>query len=312
MKPTVDILLATYNSAGYLREQIDSILSQTYRNWRLLIRDAGSHDETCVIIDEYCKRDSRIQLVEVGAAKACENFSRLMEFSTSDYVMFCDHDDVWLPEKIELSYKAMQELEEEANAKEIPLLVFSDTVVTDGALNVLDESSFHYQNLDPSRIAPQQLFFQNVAAGNTMLLNRALVKLCNPIPHSALMHDHWVMLVASLMGRIKKIPGRGLLLYRQHSNNVLGANMFSFSQLSEKLLKKRDGVKKRLRDAVDQGKILYERYGNAPKLSSEHREMLKAFASLYEKSYLQRRMILFRYGIWKCGLLRNLGMLIFI
>ncbi len=312
MSATIDILLATYNSARFLRAQLDSLLTQTDQDWRLLIRDAGSTDQTHAIIDEYVRRDGRIELVEVGPADACRNFARLLDFSKNPYVMFCDHDDVWLPRKIEMARRAMRELEVEVSDAQCPLLVFSDAIVTDDELRTLDRSSFHYQHLDPMRLAVRQLLFQNVAAGNTMLFNRALLRCASPVPEEAVMHDHWLMLVAALMGRVKLIRGEPQLLYRQHGGNVLGASSFSLIDLMLRLPEKWRSVKERLRWAVRQGVVLRNRYAGKDGVTGENRVLLNELPFLLSRSWLRRRWILMRHGIWKNGFLRNLGMLFFI
>ena len=72
----IDILMATYNGEKYLAEQIDSIISQTYKNWNLLIRDDGSSDSTFKILLEYEKKDDRIKIVkdEKGNLGIAKNF----------------------------------------------------------------------------------------------------------------------------------------------------------------------------------------------------------------------------------------------
>lgn len=129
--PAVDILLATWNGERYLAEQIDSILAQSYSNWRLLIRDDGSSDGTRDIIGRYVSENpERLELIEGGAPGlgACGNFAYLMAHATSDYVMFCDQDDVWLPHKAERLLEEMQRLEEQHGTDQ-PLLVHSDLKV---------------------------------------------------------------------------------------------------------------------------------------------------------------------------------------
>ncbi len=87
----IDILMATYNGEKYLRHQLDSILTQSYKEWQLLIRDDGSNDNTANIIKEYLEKyPGKIKLIvdndfHIGASL---NFARLLEHSTSEYIMF--------------------------------------------------------------------------------------------------------------------------------------------------------------------------------------------------------------------------------
>ena len=116
----ITILLATYNSSRYIRELIDSILNQTYKEWNLVVRDDLSKDDTVAIISEYIKQHpSKISILDNhGESKrAYLNFVELLKNVESEYYMFCDHDDVWLPNKIELSIKRMKEIGREIIAE---------------------------------------------------------------------------------------------------------------------------------------------------------------------------------------------------
>ena len=114
MTNAIDILLATCNGALYLPEQLDSLLAQTCRGWRLLVRDDGSSDGTREILENYRSRHPDVIMIIPGEGQnlgACGNFSCLLEQSDAPYIMFCDQDDVWLPDKIEITLTAMRELE---------------------------------------------------------------------------------------------------------------------------------------------------------------------------------------------------------
>ena len=93
----IDILMATYNGEKYLREQIDSILNQTFKDFNLIICDDCSKDSTWQILEEYQKKDSRIKIIKneknLGYNK---NFEKLLSFVKSDYFMLSDQDDFWL------------------------------------------------------------------------------------------------------------------------------------------------------------------------------------------------------------------------
>src|SRR5690606_23984523 len=95
-------LMATYNGAAYIGEQIGSLQAQTFSNWKLLIHDDGSTDGTLAVIAGFCAKDSRIQVLNDGVKTggAAANFLHLLRYTESDIVMLCDQDDIWLPEKI--------------------------------------------------------------------------------------------------------------------------------------------------------------------------------------------------------------------
>jgi glycosyltransferase involved in cell wall biosynthesis len=223
-KPSIDILLATYNGQEYLAEQIDSILVQSSQDWQLLIRDDESSDNTLSIIRDYLSRySSKIKLIEdndrhIGAKF---NFQRLLEHSTAEYIMFCDQDDVWLKQKIEVTLKAMRISEE--NYPNKPILVHSDLIVVDEHLKKIDDSLWSYQKNWPRKNDDlSRIIFQNIATGCTIMINRKAKNVSMPIPKDAIMHDWWIALKVAELGKIVHISDQ-LVLYRQHSGNLVGA-----------------------------------------------------------------------------------------
>ena len=127
---TIDILLPTYNGEKYLKEQIDSILNQTYKNIRLIISDDCSKDSTPKILEEYRGKDERIELYlqkeNIGVVKGIEF---LLKKVKSNYYMLADQDDVWLPMKVEKSIETLK--------KENADLVFGDLEVVDQDLKTM-------------------------------------------------------------------------------------------------------------------------------------------------------------------------------
>jgi len=108
----IDILMATYNGEKYIENQILSLQQQTHKNWILYIRDDGSTDSTLEILENFSKNDNRIKIIKdslgcnLGAGK---NFLTLTKYSLSEYVIFCDQDDIWFERKLELLLKFMLE-----------------------------------------------------------------------------------------------------------------------------------------------------------------------------------------------------------
>ncbi len=219
---SIAVLLATYNSEQYLEELLESLLRQTLKNFVCYIHDDGSTDSTMDIIDKYRRKHTDIIRVlyypSTGSAKA--NFLSMLNYVDEDYVMFCDHDDVWMEDKIEKSYNYIRKIE-----KDVPTLVFSDMKVTDRQLNVIDSSFMHHTGLNPYNTSINSLLVENVVPGCTSILNRKLyriVRKCSDV-NNIRMHDQWCALVAAAAGKIEFLD-ESLLLYRQHNNNVKGAN----------------------------------------------------------------------------------------
>ena len=224
---SISILLATYNSEKYINDQLDSLFNQTLNDFLLYIVDDGSSDRTISIIKDYCKRYKNIIFLDRKGKGygAMDNFMWLLDKVDSDYYMFCDHDDYWLPNKIELSMQNMKMMEEENKNK--PIVICSDLVVVDKHLNVIDQSFWHFSKLNPNVLSKKKyLQTCNFVTGCTMLLNKKAKDVSFPLGDKALMHDYWVALKTVANKGIIKYINTPLILYRQHESNVLGAVKF--------------------------------------------------------------------------------------
>ena len=219
----IAILLATYNSQNYLVELINSIISQTNKDWILYIKDDGSSDSTLLIIDKYVKNSSNIVLlVDAVNGRGSKNcFLWMLQSVESQYYMFCDHDDIWLNEKINRTYQKMIEVEK-SNDK-IPVIIHTDLIVVDEKLNEISPSFWKYSNIKPFYSSFNYYSAYNNVTGCTMMFNNAVKKISLDICPDAPMHDLWLALVVSLNNGIIKYISEPLILYRQHGKNVLGA-----------------------------------------------------------------------------------------
>lgn len=304
----VDIVLATFNGEAFLEEQLASLLRQDFADWRLLVRDDGSSDRTVAILESYAARfPGKFAIVPGGSNLGVRgNFSELLRCAEAEYVMLCDQDDVWLPEKIRLTLAGMKALEADCG-KGLPVLVHADYRVVDRELRVLAESGWAYQQIDPARSACNQLLLQNVATGGTVMINRALRDLALPIPAEALMHDWWLALVASACGRIGHLSAP-LALYRQHSGNEVGARRRGAAGLLRQL---RDvpAVRAALARNTAQARAFLVRYRD--RLGAPERSHLEAFVALPEQGGLRRRLAILHHRFFYSGAMRNIGWLIF-
>lgn len=228
----IEILLATYNGEKYLNEQIDSIINQTYTNWKLLIRDDGSEDRTLEILKEYEKRDERISILRdnKGNLGFVKNFEELLKNSSEEFIMFSDQDDYWLENKIEKYIGVLENLDVEKLKK--PLLIHSNSFVCDKKLNILKK------NFVDSKVALQyggnRYFFAYFVQGSTTLINRKLIDLGLPFLKSVTLHDRYFHLLVEFFGN-RIFIDESLIKYRQHRNNEIGAK----SSIIKKILFKR-------------------------------------------------------------------------
>lgn len=311
MAATIQIALATYNGAGFLREQLDSILAQSKSDWQILVRDDGSSDGTVEIIREYCRNHGKIDLVKGAQGQplgTVQNFAELLRQSESDYVMLADQDDVWLPHKIEITLLKMKELES-AHGKDTPLLVHTDLKVVDGDLKVLANSLWHFQKSDPERGAKLcRLLLQNVATGCTMMVNKALRDRALPIPLEAIMHDWWLALTAAAFGHIGYIS-EPTVLYRQHGRNDTGARSWNAGHVLRQLTDLQS-TRQTMRRTQTQAAAFLHRFND--ELRPHDRALVEAYAGIHEQGFLLRRYNLAKYGFAYTGLLRNIGLYVFV
>ena len=216
----VDILLATYNGARFLKEQLDSILNQTHTEFRLIISDDKSTDKTRAIIEEYAAKDSRIeyyfQKKNLGVIK---NFEFLLKKVESDYFMFSDQDDIWKENKIELSLAKLKE--DDAD------LVYSDLEVVDRDLKTIYKSYWKLKGLE-NKVKKynnfEALYLNNFITGCTMLSKKKFIDLILPLPTKSkyVLHDYWVSLIVSQHGVLTYVK-EPLIKYRQHKDNKIGS-----------------------------------------------------------------------------------------
>lgn len=222
--PRIEVLLATYNGERFLREQIESILAQDYENLTVLARDDGSSDSTADILLSYEREFPerfRVMPSSPGTGNPKLNFLLLMKASTAAYVCLSDQDDLWLPDKVRKAMSLMRQLESQWG-EHTPALVFSDLRVVDQQLLPLKESMWAHFGVAPEFIERfATLLNKNVVTGCTTMLNRRLVALSQRMSDEAVMHDHWIAMVACAFGKSAFVREQ-LVLYRQHGRNALG------------------------------------------------------------------------------------------
>lgn len=217
----IEILLTTYNGQNYIREQLDSILNQTIKEFIITINDDCSTDSTYRILEEYKNRyPEKITLTQHKCGSSAANLFFLLKHSKGDIVMMSDQDDYWKKDKIEKLLSLFNKI----NDKTKPCLVFSDMSVVDEKLNMIENSFMKYQKLNPYRSDNNQLIIQNVIPCCTIMCNRECVNVAIKKDSASLppVCDCWLGLVASTFGKIEFL-NESTFLYRQHRNNVVGA-----------------------------------------------------------------------------------------
>lgn len=207
----VQILMSTYNGEEYLKEQIDSILRQSYPNIELLIRDDGSEDRTREILKQYEQENKHVKVIYGENKGVNGSFFTLVENCDADYIAFADQDDVWLPEKIQVAVTRLEKIKE-------PALYACNKILIDGKDNIIEEN-----NKKQKIPSFSNALVENICTGCTIVMNRKLTDLVKKhIPHHAVLHDWWCYLLAAYAGTVI-YDENAYILYRQHGNNVVGA-----------------------------------------------------------------------------------------
>ena len=278
MNETVEILLAVYNGAEYLRDQLDSILAQTDGHWHLTISDDGSEDASPEIIEAYARRaPDRISVYRSGTRFGCarDHFFHLMARCEAEYMLFCDQDDVWYPDKVKKTREALVKAASDFGP-DTPIMVFSDQTPTDAALKPLASSLMRYQGQYFESFDYRSILMQNVVTGGAMGINRALARLgTSPEdPSPIIMHDWWLAAVAARFGRIIYID-EPLGTYRQHGNNAVGAKDVGSAGYAVRSIAGLGGVRGAILKKKRQAEAFMRAYGAM--LDAEDMAFLQAF-----------------------------------
>lgn len=231
-KPTVCIMMASYNGEEYIEEQIDSILGQTYTDWQLYIRDDGSKDRTLEILRKYALGDARFHICTNGTDVhgAFPNFFALINYCKEepsfDYYMFSDQDDYWYPDKIQ---KMVDRMQQEKTKK--PILCYADMALMDGEGRIYEQSlDKQWKISEKGRVS---YFFSHKVSGCNLIMNYSLFQILPKVDPGGvhvdiLAHDAFCASVAAVFGKVVFLP-ESLMKYRRHGENVTSAVKFNIT-----------------------------------------------------------------------------------
>lgn len=294
-KPVIHILLATFQGGAYLKEQLESISLQSYTNWRLIISDDGSTDDTLPIISEFAKKVDQPVIILGGPGKGLtRNFFSLINSVESraknELIAFSDQDDVWLPKKLESAVNYFKLIGKSA----IPHLYCGRTRIVNASLNLIKQSDMPKRNLEFGNA-----ILQNVASGNTMVFNSVLLEILKKIPVDyPIWHDWTAYQIATGCGGLVYYDCNPQVLYRQHDRNVIGAGESVGSRL-KKLIYILDGGYKEKMTLVERLMINVEDH-----LTPKSIRILKEFKAVrHESNPFKRLLIAKRNGLYRQNLI---------
>jgi rhamnosyltransferase len=209
------ILMSTYNGEKYLKEQIESLLNQKGVDVSILVRDDGSTDSTLDILEQY-RKDGKVEWYSGKNLKSALSFIDLL-FATStdfDFYAFCDQDDVWLDNKLAISFENLSWINER------PALTYCGAYITDTKLSIIGE--FYYEG-ELATDFKKNIFCFGIEQGCCMVFNNELLKVAKQYrPQFVTMHDAWLHKICLLHDGIVIPINQKLILYRQHNDNVIG------------------------------------------------------------------------------------------
>ena len=259
----VAVLLSSYNGEKYIKEQIDSIINQTYKNIEIFVRDDGSKDRTVEILKEY-ETDKKIKLITGKNLGFVNSFFELLKHpKDAEYFAFADQDDIWMENKIE---KAVEMLGKEEN-NNIPIMYYSNYDFYDENMN------FKSNAKDRSKTSFLGCLVECVNSGMATVINKkARDIIINKLPQNCCSHDWWIYMIYQGLGKVI-YDEKVMVKHRTHGNNTseCGKSFIGLQIFRIKSLFKSNFFKKIRYQIQDYKEYFYE------VLSDENKKIINLF-----------------------------------
>lgn len=225
----ISIAMCTYNGERFIKEQIDSILEQTYSNFELIITDDCSSDKTIEIIQNYQENDTRIKLyqneVNLGFVK---NFEKAISLCRGEYIALADQDDIWKKDKLKTFIEKIGE----------NVLIYSDALLIDEYSESMEKELIRPDKELISGSNNRAFLLENCVSGNTLMFKKALVNYILPIPEDVSFHDIWIAFVASTYGSII-FTDEPMTYYRRYAEQVTKKRVKDYESFFDRFEKKK-------------------------------------------------------------------------
>ena len=288
------------NGDAFLQAQLDSFKTQTYPNWTLWVSDDGSTDQTHAILAAFKSGlpEGKVNIVTGPKKGFAANFlSLLMQTEQpADFYAFSDQDDLWLPNKLQLAVKWLHTM-----ASDKPALYCTRT-------ELIDANGRHlgFSTLWPRPPGFQNALTQNIAGGNTMVFNHTAQQLLAEAGNQfeIIAHDWWTYLVVTACGGEVFFDSTPTLQYRQHANNLIGAN----HELTAPIRSAQRLMAGRFRQWNSQNISALQRL--LSHLPPENKNVLKTFSKAREASFFERLRGVYKSGVYRQTLRGNIGLIV--
>lgn len=285
--PTL-ILLAVFNGGLFLKEQLESIANQTDSRWNIIASDDGSDDATVCLLTDFKNSMAPthdIAILDGPRLGAVQNFFHLIKHipEGTDCAALCDQDDYWLADKIARGRAALDAV------GDTPTLYCAASFICDETLKVTATSRrFHRP---PSF---RNALVQSIAGGNTMMLNRAAIELIKAAVQEAgdvIVHDWWIYQIITACGGNVIHDNKPVLYYRQHGQNLIGANVAFLAKINRIALISQ----RRFSDWNERN--IKSLQASRHRFTQDARDTLDLYAALREGPVVKRLLALRRSGV---------------
>jgi glycosyltransferase involved in cell wall biosynthesis len=211
--PLISIAVTTFNGEKFLNAQLDSLITQTFQDFEIIVSDDASTDGTIEILEEYQQKDTRIRVFKHAKRQGLQkNFEFVMRECAGDFIAPCDQDDIWLPQKLEILFALIKQRQ--------CSLVYCNSKLVGASMEGRNLTMFdRFEPVEGSNAL--QFAFRNCVSGHATLFDRSILQHVLPIPENP-MFDWWLAAVASSCKGIAFTP-EPLVLYRQHEASATDA-----------------------------------------------------------------------------------------
>lgn len=278
--PLVSVVMTTYNGSGFIHQQMESVLAQSYPNIEVIVVDDCSTDNTIEIVNSFREKHPGIKIyVNETNLGYIKNFEKGCRLATGSYIALCDQDDYWLPEKITKMQAAIGDCP----------VIYCDSVLCNELLKPTGENISGKMNCRDFDNCLQQAIFCRIY-GHATLINKDFLQKVIPFL-DIIPHDWWLCYTATFYGGIKYL-NEPLVYYRQHANNIFGAAGIKSNRQKKKAAAKQDEAEK-IRARI---KSFYE---FCPAGLLKEKKILKAILLSYRSfsmvNNFRRMFLFFRY-----------------
>jgi len=295
------ILMATFNGEKYIIEQLQSIISQSFKDIKIYISDDGSSDNTVNVINEYISRNnlSNIKILEGPQLGYAFNFMSMIQDARiqADYFAFSDQDDIWDVDKLSNAVKRIKEFPQD------------QATLYCSRSKVIDKNG-SFLRLSPAFSRPasfKNAILQSVAGGNTMVMNGVARNVMASIEiKNIVSHDWWTYIVISSIGGNVYYDETPHINYRQHESNIIGENRSLYSRCKR--------ISKFLSGSYKEWMLIncVELQKNEKLLTLESKNTLNKLTSIRECPLISRLKNIFSLGVYRQDLVETLAIYLMI